>query len=95
MHIKDTWTVQNFPLVILVALYVAVFLNINPIEFTATTIAYEKEVTEEVDIATLLEKYEQEETIKAEREIKFRAIKRIYDELGVIVDYEQEGRVTE
>ncbi len=92
MKIKNTWSVQNAPLIIMISLYVAVFFTLNPIEFPVSEANYEApKEAQTVDISALVEKYEQEETLKARKEIKFRAVKRIYDELGIIVDYEQKN----
>lgn len=82
-QLKNTWSIQNAPLVIMVILYVAVFFSINPITIPSTVMAYEAiTAKEEVSTEALLEKYYQEELVKAENELRIRATRRLFDELG-------------
>lgn len=54
--IKNYWTAKNFPLVIILSLYVALFFTINPITLPVTQIAYSAEIQENLYVQELEER---------------------------------------
>ncbi len=72
-------------ILIILALLIANIYQTFPVNITlpSTVMAYEKEtVKEEINTQALLDKYYKEELEKAENEIRIRATRRLFDELG-------------
>jgi hypothetical protein len=85
-QIKNSWTYRHPQLVVIMSLVVVIILQAFPIELPTKVLAYEATKTVELTPEALLEKYTQEMHESMLGEAKIRATRRLFDELGTIVE---------
>ena len=91
-QLKATWTFKNLLLIVCLALVLANVLQTFPITLPTYAVAYEvKEKVSPVDLETLVNERAEviHETMK--KESKYKAMRQIYDELGLMVTAEYES----
>lgn len=85
-QIKSTWSWNHKLLIVCFALVLANVLQTFPISFPTYAVAYQAPKEVEVTPEALLEKYTQEMHAEMYKEAQIRATRRLFEELGVIVD---------
>lgn len=85
-QIKNSWTYQHPQTIIILTLLVVVLLQAFPIKLPTQVLAYEATKAVELTPEALLEKYTQEMHESMLGEAKIRATRRLFDELGTIVE---------
>lgn len=84
-QLKNLWSVKNYQLIIIMTLVVVVLLQAFPIELPTSVEAYEKQ---EMTLEAIIDERAiviQEGMFK---EAKYRAMREVYDELGIMVEIE-------
>lgn len=85
-QIKSTWSWNHKVVIICLALLLANILQTFPITLPTYAVAYEAPKEVELTPEALLEKYTEEETKNAQKEMQIRATRRLFEELGVHVE---------